>query len=67
VVEGSLSPVYCLDNPKSCKWVGACVTRDIWEKMKKAMVDVLASITLENMVEMQNKKVVEPLATIYNI
>jgi len=67
VVEGSLSPVSCLDNPKFCKRVNACVTRDIWEKMKKAMLDVLDSITLQDMIEMQKEKYKEPIATIYNI
>lgn len=67
VVEGSLSPVLCLDNPKFCKRVNACVTRDIWGRMKKAMLDVLDSITLQDMIEMQKEKYKEPIATIYNI
>lgn len=67
VVEGSISPVSCLDNPKVCSRVGFCITRDIWEKMKQAMLTVLDSITLQDMVEMQKKKIIEPLAMIYNI
>lgn len=67
VVEGSLSPVSCLDNPKFCKRVNACVTRDIWGRMKKAMLDVLDSITLQDMIEMQKEKYKEPIATMYNI
>jgi len=55
-VEGSISPVSCVDNPKLCKRTPICVTRDIWGKLKKVMFDVLDSITLEDMVKMQKDK-----------
>jgi Rrf2 family cysteine metabolism transcriptional repressor len=55
-VEGSIAPVFCVDNPKLCKRVPICVTYDVWRKLKKAMFDVLDSITLEDMLEMQKKK-----------
>jgi Rrf2 family cysteine metabolism transcriptional repressor len=55
-VEGSVSPVCCVDNPKLCKRMPMCVTYDIWGKLKKAIFDVLDSITLEDMVKMQKTK-----------
>lgn len=55
-VEGSMSPVFCIDNPKSCKRTTICVTREIWGKLKKAILNVLDSITLEDMVKMQKAK-----------
>ncbi len=66
-VEGSLSPVVCIDNPKSCKRTNFCVTRKIWEKVKKAVFDVLDSITLEDMVKMQKDKLKEDKAGMYHI
>ena len=54
--EGSLSPVYCVDDPKQCERTQKCVTHDIWEKLKDAMYSTLDSITLENMVEMHKNK-----------
>jgi len=66
-VEGSMSLVYCLDNPKLCKRVNICVTYDIWLRMKKAILDVLDSITLQDMVEMHRKKVAEPTTIGYSI
>ena len=66
-VEGSISPVSCVDNPKSCKRTKACVTREIWGKLKKAMFDVLDSITLEDMVKMQKDKVKEGKTDMYHI
>ncbi len=55
-VEGSVSPVCCVDNPKSCKRMPICVTYAIWGKLKKATFDMLDSITLEDMVKMQKEK-----------
>ncbi len=45
-----------LNDPKSCSRVKSCVTRDIWEKMKEAIVGVLESTTLEDLVEQQRQK-----------
>ncbi|MFH1352419.1 MAG: Rrf2 family transcriptional regulator [bacterium] len=56
VVEGSLSPSPCVDDPNLCKRVNICVTRDIWRRLKEAMADVLDSITLKDMVNMQKNK-----------
>lgn len=67
IVEGSMSPVNCIDNPKLCKRVNICVTYDIWLMMKKAMLDVLDSITLQDMVEMHRKKVAKSTAADYSI
>jgi len=55
-LEGSIAPVACVDEPKLCDRVDICITHDIWKKLKKAMLNVLKSITLEDMVEMQRKK-----------
>ena len=56
ILEGSISPVECVDNPKVCSRSESCVTRDIWDEMKKAMNGVLESTTLENLVERQKVK-----------
>jgi len=58
-VEGSISPVACVDDPALCKRVSICITRDIWKKLKEAMTDVLDSITLKDMVNMQKDKCAE--------
>jgi Rrf2 family cysteine metabolism transcriptional repressor len=66
-VEGSISLVACVDNPKLCKRVGACVTHDIWEKAKKAMLEVFDSLTLEDMVKMHKKKLFKQKDQMYYI
>jgi Rrf2 family cysteine metabolism transcriptional repressor len=65
--EGSLSPVFCVDDPKQCDRVQTCVTYDVWEKLKKAIYETLDAITLENMVEMQKKKLAKPEDRMYYI
>ena len=54
--EGPLSFVECVDDPGLCTRYPICVTRDIWERVKNAIEDILDSITLQDMVEMQRKK-----------
>ena len=55
-LEGPVGLVECLDDPKSCSRVKSCVTRDIWERMKEAIVGVLESTTLEDLVEQQKQR-----------
>jgi len=56
LLEGSIAPVDCINNPEVCIRSEFCVTRDIWSELKKAMDDVLESITLQNLVERQKRK-----------
>ena len=57
LLEGSIAPVECVDNPTICSRSELCVTRDVWGEVKKAMDTVLESITLQNLVDRQSKKV----------
>jgi Rrf2 family cysteine metabolism transcriptional repressor len=65
ILEGSTAPVECVDNPKVCPRSDSCVTRDVWEKMKRAMTQVLESTTLQDLVERQREK--ERPAVMYHI
>ena len=56
LLEGSLAPVECVDNPDVCERSAQCVTRDIWGEIKKAINGVLESTTLQDLVERQRKK-----------
>ncbi|NCO24655.1 MAG: hypothetical protein COZ07_02950 [Candidatus Infernicultor aquiphilus] len=55
VLEGNLSLVECVKNPSVCSRVSKCVTRDIWEKLDETISGVLSSVTLEDLVNLQNK------------
>jgi Rrf2 family cysteine metabolism transcriptional repressor len=56
LLEGPLSPVECLNNPENCPRADTCVTRDVWEEVKKAIDSVLEATTLQDLVERQKKK-----------
>lgn len=56
LLEGSLAPVACVDDSGSCTKVTSCVTRDIWEMVKDAILGVLEGITLKDMQKMARKK-----------
>ena len=56
LLEGSIAPVNCLNDPEVCTRSQFCVTRDVWEELKKAMDGVLESKTLQDLVVGQKKK-----------
>ena len=56
LLEGSIAPVECLNDPKSCSRSELCVTRDVWDELKQAINGVLESTTLEDLVSRQKRK-----------
>ncbi len=56
LLEGSIAPVECVNDPKYCSRSDFCVTRDIWGELKKVIDEVLESTTLQDLVERHKKK-----------
>ncbi len=56
VLEGSIAPVECVDNPAVCDRSETCATRDVWCELKEAVSNVLESTTLQDLVERQKQK-----------
>jgi Rrf2 family cysteine metabolism transcriptional repressor len=56
LLEGPMALVECVNHPEICNRSGACAARDIWTRLKEAMDGVLASTTLQDLVERQKKK-----------
>ncbi|OGO07209.1 MAG: hypothetical protein A2Y92_04425 [Chloroflexi bacterium RBG_13_57_8] len=56
LLEGSLAPVECVDDPATCRRSAACATRDVWSRLKEAMDGVLESTTLADLADDQKKK-----------
>lgn len=56
VLEGSIAPVECVDNPSVCSHSNTCATRDIWTELKMAMNGVLGGTTLQDLAERQKRK-----------
>lgn len=55
VLDGTLAPVPCVDDPQVCHRAPRCVTRRIWCKLHEGIVNCLYGISLADMVEMQGK------------
>ncbi len=55
-VEGSLSLVECVDVPEVCQKSPSCVHREIWKKVADNISQTLESLTLQDLVEMQEQK-----------
>ena len=66
VLEGSIAPVECIDNPATCSRSELCATRDIWTELKMAMNGVLEGTTLEDLAERQKRKE-QPQEAMYHI
>jgi len=56
LLEGTIMPVDCVGNAECCDRSDFCVTREVWSEMKQAIDEKLNSITLQDLVERQNKK-----------
>jgi Rrf2 family protein len=56
LLEGSVAPADCVDNPDICDRADTCVTRDVWCEMKTAMDTILDKTTIQDMVNRQNEK-----------
>jgi len=66
VLEGSIAPVECVDDPKTCSRAELCVTRDVCMEIKRAIDEILESLSLQDLVK-QEKSKKQNKNTIYNI
>jgi len=56
LLEGSIAPSECINNPDICSRSASCVTRDVWGELKNVMNGVLESTTLQNLIERHKRK-----------
>jgi Rrf2 family transcriptional regulator, cysteine metabolism repressor len=56
LLEGSVAPVECVNNPALCDRSAVCVSREVWSELQEAMIKVLDSTTLQDLVERQRQK-----------
>ena len=54
-LEGPIVTVECVDNQSYCKNTKNCVARDVWSEIEKAIIAVLDSLTLQDMVDRAKK------------
>jgi len=51
VLEGGLSLVDCVEDPKVCEREKNCLTRDIWLRMSERLMEELSSLTLRDVLD----------------
>ena len=56
ILEGSLSPVECVEKKEICEKSEYCVARELWCKIKNEILKYLEGITLKQLIERQKKK-----------
>ncbi len=55
-LEGPISPVECVANPKICDRQSYCATTEVWREIGEAVTGILKSRTLQDLVIEHNKK-----------
>jgi Rrf2 family cysteine metabolism transcriptional repressor len=54
-LEGPVVTVECVENDSYCPKIKNCVTRELWTEIEKAVIAVLDSVTLQDMVDRNSK------------
>jgi Rrf2 family protein len=55
-LDGSVAPTECVDDPAVCVSAPKCVAREVWARVNDAIVDVLESVTLQDLVDRRVQK-----------
>src|SRR3712207_804685 len=58
-LEGSLSPIACLDDA-CCTKPGVCAQREVWERVRRATYEILAGVTNADLAEKEREAVAAP-------
>jgi len=56
VLEGTCCLVDCVDDEDYCHLIPICATHDIWKEASRLLKDYFESITLQDLIEISNKK-----------
>ena len=56
LLEGSMAPSECVNDAAVCNRSGSCVTRDVWDEVKRKTDGILESVTIQNLVDRHKKK-----------
>lgn len=60
ITEGNLSPVACLESENNlCSRSNNCMTLPVWEGLNKAINDYLDSITLQDIIDKNNERLID--------
>lgn len=63
LLEGSFTPVSCIEDEDNCSRTGQCSTEGLWREVDQAVRNVLASTSLADLVAERGLLSLEPLPT----
>ncbi len=67
-MEGSITPVACVDNPQVCDRLEICATRVVWSRLKDCITEELRSHTLAELAkDEENQRKLGAEDILYNI
>jgi Rrf2 family protein len=55
VLEGSLSPIACLDEPNGCGKPGVCSQREVWEAVRDATQKILDGVSIGDLADRERQ------------
>lgn len=55
-LDGSVTSVDCVDDPRACPKADECVTRKLWSQVNRAMMGVLESTTLQDLADRERAR-----------
>lgn len=58
-LEGTLSPIDCLDDASVCTRSGGCAQRSVWEAVRDATVQILEQTSIADLAEKETSRSVE--------
>jgi len=53
LLEGTMAPVDCVNDPNFCNRSELCATRHLWDDVKQAIDGVLSTTTLQDLADRQ--------------
>ena len=65
LLEGTIAPVTCIQNPEQCPRSDSCATRDVWGDVGQAIYAVLNKTTLADLATRQQAKISSDSAMYY--
>lgn len=54
--EGDLAPVFCATDPESCPRSTTCATQVLWERLDKAISDVVDNVSLQDLIDESRRR-----------
>ena len=56
ILEGTMAPVECVNDPSFCNRYERCATRHLWGDIKHAIDNVLSAATLQDLADRQRRQ-----------